>query len=78
LQQRLAEVNRAMTDELGRDPGRPERGAARDIWEARQISDNAKSFTAALAEQGISIAKTTKEEARESVENYEYFEKEGR
>jgi len=56
----------ATRDGRRHEPPENLKGTARQIWDAYHQSDNARAFSAALDEQGISLASVTKEEAARS------------
>lgn len=67
MQADLAEIEKQIAAEQQRQTEAAQlKGVARDIWEAREHSDDARSFTAALQEHDILIARATKEDAEQS------------
>jgi len=79
LRAQLDELNREISKTLTREADMLNLShGGRDVWMARQISDDARSFSSALAERGIALAQATKHEARESEVDYDYFERKGR
>src|ERR1035438_398753 len=63
--------------DIERPPKEDDRTLKQVIVEARQQTDDARNFSAALAQGGITIAQATKDEARQSEIDYSHFESKG-